>query len=267
MMDLKGARVVVTGGARGMGLLWARHFLADGASVALWDRDEAMLASAKAELEKAYPGRGAALAVDVTDAAAVARAAERSGPADVVVNNAGIVAGGPFAELPVERQKAIIDVNLVAAMVVTRGFLPGMIERKKGRFVNVASAAGIIGTPFMAPYNASKWGLIGFTESLKLEMRELGLRDIRFTLLCPSYVDTGMFAGVKAPLLFPMLKPEALVAKAYRMFKKNRYMILEPFMVKFVPWLKGILPNSWFNAISKLLGVTSSMAHWTGRKD
>jgi short-subunit dehydrogenase len=250
-----------------MGLLWARHFLEDGAEVALWDRDARALDAAMAELGGAYPGRVKSAVIDITDKAAVAKVAGETCPAgiDVLVNNAGIVAGGKFTELPDERHEATIDVNLIAPMWTIKAFLPGMMERNRGHIVNVSSAAGFLGTPYMAPYNASKWGLIGLTESLKLEMRELGKTGVRFTLICPSYVDTGMFAGVKPPLLVPLLKPEPFVRKSYAAFKRDRYLVLEPFMVKFVPWLQGVLPNSWFAALSRALRVTSSMSGWKGR--
>jgi all-trans-retinol dehydrogenase (NAD+) len=267
MKDVMGAKVLVTGGARGMGLLWARHFLSDGAAVVLWDRDAKALGAAKAELEADYPGKVEIKAIDVTDRKAVFAAAEATGPIDVLVNNAGIVSGGRFVDLDPALHAAVIDVNLTAAVMLCRAFLPGMVQRKSGRVVNIASAAGYLGTPYMAPYNASKWGLIGFTESLELEMAELGLRGIKFTLVCPSYVDTGMFAGVKAPFLVPLLKPEPFVSKAYRAFKRGRRVLREPLVVKLVPRMRGLLPTAWFNVISKILGVTSSMSHWTGRKD
>jgi all-trans-retinol dehydrogenase (NAD+) len=141
-----------------------------------------------------------------------------------------------------------------------------MIQKKSGHIVNISSAAGFLGTPFMAPYNASKWGVIGLTESLKLEMEELGIPNIHFTLVCPSYVDTGMFAGVRAPILVPLLKPERIVDIAYRAFRKNRYLVLEPFIVKFVPLLRGILSNYLFGKVAKILGVTRSMAGWHGKR-
>jgi hypothetical protein len=266
MINVKGWRVLITGGARGMGLLWARHFLEDGASVILWDRDAPALEGAKAHLSAAYPERVEAKALDITDRAALFKAAMETGQVDAVVNNAGIVAGGRFAEMDPALHAAIVDVNLTAAIMVHRAFLPGMLARGWGHFVNIASAAGYLGTPYMAPYNASKWGLIGFTESLRLEMSELGIRGIGFTLICPSYVDTGMFEGVRPPLLVPLLKPEPFVAKAYRAFRHGRRILHEPFMVKLVPFLQGFLPNPVFNWIAKILGVTKSMETWTGHK-
>jgi all-trans-retinol dehydrogenase (NAD+) len=266
MKEVKGARVLITGGARGMGLLWAERFLADGASVMLWDRDKAALDSAALKLLARHPGKVGAAAVDVSDNEAVRKAAVKCCPKgiDILVNNAGIVRGGKFADLPDEAHQSTIGVNLMSAMWTIKAFLPGMMERRRGHIVNIASAAGFLGTPYMATYNASKWGLIGLTESLKAEMREQGYREIRFTLICPSYVDTGMFSGVKAPLFAPLLDPAALVDKSYRAFKRDRFRLLEPFIVKTIPCLKGILPFSWFEGIGRLIGVNTSMENWKG---
>lgn len=267
MKDVKGARVLITGGARGMGLLWAERFLADGASVMLWDRDKAALDRAALGLVARYPGKVAAAAVDVSDPAAVRKAAASGCPkgVDVLVNNAGIVAGGKFAETADERDKAVVDVNLMACIWTMKAFLPGMIERRRGHVVNIASAAGFLGTPYMAPYSASKWGLVGLTEAVKAEMRELGRPEIKFSLICPSYVDTGMFNGVKAPRLTPLLAPSSLVDKAYLAFKKDRFRLMEPFIVKTVPFLRGIMPFAAFEWICRRLGVASSMEEWKGR--
>ena len=117
----------------------------------------------------------------------------------------------------------------------------------------------------MPTYAASKWGVIGFTESLRLEMELLGHTGIRFTLFCPSYVDTGMFKGVRAPLLVPLLTPEKAVAQGYAGFLRGEYMVRVPLVVKFTPALKALLPRKVFDRVSDLLGVTTSMKGWTGR--
>lgn len=266
MKEIRGKTALITGGARGMGLLWAGHFLADGASVILWDLDGAALKAAAKQLATRYPGKVRTAKVDISDRTAVYREAKKSGRVDVLVNNAGIVAGGKFLETADEKLSATIDVNLTAVMWTMKAFLPGMVQRECGHIVNISSAAGFLGTPFMSPYNASKWGLIGLTESLKLEMDQLGVKGVRFTLVCPSYVDTGMFHGVRAPLLVPLLKPAPLVSKAYRAFRRNRYYVMAPFMVNWIPLLRGIMPIAIFWRVAKVLGVSSSMSGWKGRK-
>jgi len=187
------------------------------------------------------------------------------GPIDVLVNNAGIVAGGPFLETPDDKLAATIDIDLKALMWTMKAVLPGMIRNGAGHIINISSASGFIGVPFMPSYTASKWGVIGLTESVRLEMKELGHHGILFTLFCPSYVDTGMFSGAKAPLLSRMLSPDQVVQIAYNAFKNDKYFVLEPWLVKITPMLKGFLPTPVFDFISDLLGATSSMKQWKGR--
>ncbi len=295
-VDVAGKVVLITGAARGMGKLWAERFADDGARLVLWDLDGAELERTAEELGKrARFGSGRSVAgrrhrgggrgpsvgnggdssmlrtavVDVTDSArvhaeAVATAAQ-FGPVDVVVNNAGIVAGGKFEEMPDHKLTAVLDVNLRSLVYMHKAFLPQMLAKGSGHFINISSASGFIGVPFMPTYAASKWGVIGFTESLRLEMELLGHTGIRFTLFCPSYVDTGMFKGVRAPLLVPLLTPEKAVAQGYAGFLRGEYMVRVPLVVKFTPALKALLPRKVFDRVSDLLGVTTSMKGWTGR--
>jgi short-subunit dehydrogenase len=106
---------------------------------------------------------------------------------------------------------------------------------------------------------ASKWGVIGFTESLRYELAH---RPIGFTLFCPSFVDTGMFAGARPPLFTRMLTPEVAVDRAYEGFRRGEYLIVEPFMAKLTPALKGLLPTWLFDVLARTLGVTRSMEAW-----
>ncbi len=265
--EISGRNVLITGGAQGMGLLWARHFLADGARVALWDLSDLLTETKQVfaqEGHEVYTQR-----VDVTNGDAVERAAQQLlqefGEIHILVNNAGIVVGGRFDEVPVARMVAVLDVNLKGMVYVTRAFLPGMVERNSGHIVNVSSASGFIGVPFMATYTASKWGVLGFTDSLRLEMKILEKKGVAFTVFCPSYVNTGLFEGAKAPMLTPMLSSEEAVSRGYAAFRRGAYVVREPFMVKVTPALRTLLPRSVFDSVANLLGATSSMREWKGR--
>lgn len=267
-IEVEGKRVLVTGGARGMGRLWVEHFLADGAKVAIWDKSAELLTELKTELA----GKGQKVFIqplDITDEKAVNKAfdelSRKWGEVDILVNNAGIVVGGKFEEVPYSDLAKTVAVNLNGTMLATRTFLPQMIKRSSGHLVNVASASGFIGVPYMPAYSASKWAVIGFTESIRLELKAEGHTGVKVSLFCPSYVATGMFEGVKAPLLTPMLTPEEAVNRAYKAFRDGHYLIKEPLMVKMTPVLKALMPMSLFDAIADRLGVTGSMKHWTGR--
>ncbi len=267
MKDVKDKNVIITGAAMGIGKLFAKRFAADGARLVLVDVNEEALTHTGEEIR----GQGTDVATYVCDLSQRRNVEDLSdkvhaevGKMDVVVNNAGVVFGGPFLEVDQDKHDLTMQVNAMAFMWMTRAFLPDMIEKGAGHFLNVASASGLLGLPRGTSYAASKWAAIGFSESIRLEMAELGHKNIKVTIVAPSYIRTGMFDGVNAPLLTPLLDPEDLVDKAYRAFKRDQIYVLEPFMVKLTPFLKGVLPPPVFDAVGKLFGVTRSMDAWKG---
>ncbi|HHW33564.1 MAG TPA: SDR family oxidoreductase [Paracoccus solventivorans] len=171
-IDLQGRRAVVTGGAQGIGLAIARRFVASGAEVVIWDRQQDQAAQAAAALGPAASAR----ALDLTDDAAVAKAAAEAGAVDILVNNAGITGGnGLLWDLDPAGWRQVMEVNLNAPFVVCRALVPGMIARGYGRIVNIASVAGKEGNPNAAHYSASKAGLIALTKSLGKELAGTGV--------------------------------------------------------------------------------------------
>ncbi|MFH2006440.1 MAG: SDR family oxidoreductase [bacterium] len=265
MKDVQGKTVLITGGASGMGLLWAERFADDGANLVLWDINAAALEDAGEQLRS----RGVDVmtqVVDVSNREAIYKAAVKvqaeTGGVDVLVNNAGIVFSKPFLETPDEQLSATIDVDLKALFWTMKAFLPRMLEQNSGHIINVSSASGFIGVPRMPAYVASKWAVIGLTDSIRLEVRAMKKDGVGFTLFCPSYVDTGMFEGAKAPLLTPMLKPHTAVNIAYKGFHDGKYLITAPWMVGLTPALKGLLPSKIFDLVSDVFGVTKSMEDW-----
>ena len=192
-IDLTNRHAIVTGGAQGIGLSIVRRFLASGASVTLWDRDQDHLTATIRELE----GRGAvdAVTIDVTDAEAVVRAAastaDKFGKIDILVANAGI--SGPNLkawEYPVETWKQIIDVDLTGVFLCCRAVVPFMLQQKYGRIVNVSSIAGKEGNPTASAYSAAKAGVIALTKSLG---KELADRNIAVNCITPAAARTRIF--------------------------------------------------------------------------
>jgi NAD(P)-dependent dehydrogenase (short-subunit alcohol dehydrogenase family) len=190
-LDFENRTAVVTGGAAGIGLAIAQRFAASGATVALWDRDEAALAKAKAEVGP----RTVTQALDVADPGAVTRAAQETeralGKIDALVCAAGIT--GPNAttwEYPVAEWRQVMDVNLNGLFYCNRAVVRAMLKHDYGRIVNIASVAGKEGNPNAPAYSASKAGVIGLTKTLGKELAKTG---IRVNCVTPAAVRTAIF--------------------------------------------------------------------------
>jgi all-trans-retinol dehydrogenase (NAD+) len=156
-------------------------------------------------------------------------------------------------------------VNALALFWTTRAFLPGMIARDRGHVVTIASAAGIVGTSRLVDYCASKHAAVGFDEALRLELRRAG-SHVKTTVVCPFYVSTGMFAGVKTriPLLLPILDPDYVVNRIVEAVRRDRRRLILPRFV-YLTWLVRILPVAVFDAVMEFFGVNKSMDEFTGR--
>ncbi|MDR1441318.1 MAG: SDR family oxidoreductase [Bifidobacteriaceae bacterium] len=264
-LALEGARVVITGGGSGIGRRMAIGAGRKGSAVVIWDLDRERAESVREEIV-AEGGRAVAFGVDVSDRAAVLAAAGATGPADVVINNAGVVSGRPLLDDPPESVDRTLDVNLRSLFWVTQAFLGGMIERRTGYVVTVASAAGLVAGSKMADYAASKAGAIAFNEALRNEMREAGA-GVATMVVCPFYIDTGMFQGVKSryPLLLPILEPRQVAGAILRGIEKGSKQIIMPPLVRSVPLLR-LLPVGAFDWVADQLGINESMEDFAGRQ-
>ena len=267
MSKLDGKRVLITGGAQGIGFEMAIKFAQSGAEVVLADINETKLAEAKSSLDE----RGIVASifqVDVTNPASIAamraRIAAEVGPIDVLVNNAGVVFGGPFTEVPLDAHFKTYEVNVLGLVAVTHAFLDDLIARPEAHLVHIASASGLIGLPYGSTYASSKWAVIGFGESIRAELNLQGHTHVHHTIVCPSYIGTGMFDGAEAPKATHILDPVEIADKIVHAVEHNTVHVLEPFMVKLTPLLKALLPQGLYDRLAHLFGADTSMAHWTG---
>ena len=183
---------LVTGGGRGIGRAIVLRLAKDGLRVAIGGRTEAPLRETEAAARAC--GAGAlATALDVADpasiAVALARITDALGPVDVLVNNAGIAESAPLARTNPELWERHLRVNVTGPYLLTRAVLPGMLERRWGRVINVASLAGLYGSPYVTAYTTSKHALVGFTRALATEVAGKG---VTVNALCPGFTATDM---------------------------------------------------------------------------
>ncbi|MGN7149131.1 SDR family oxidoreductase [Arthrobacter sp. SAFR-179] len=261
---LSGATLLITGGGSGLGRRLALGAARRGSRVVIWDLDAARGAAVRDEI-RAAGGFAEAHIVDVTDREAVKAAAGVAGPVDVLVNNAGVVSGRPLLEATDEAIERTMNVNVMALYWVTRAFLGGMANRRRGTVVTIASAAGLVGVARQTDYSASKFAAFGFNESLRAELRA-GRTGVNTLVVCPYYIDTGMFDGVQTrwPLLLPILQEEQVATRILDAIEAGRRKLVLPPIVNLLPALR-ILPVTVFDGLMDVLGVNRTMDHFTGR--
>tara|TARA_R110002126_G_scaffold13356_2_gene58088 strand:+ start:8309 stop:9133 length:825 start_codon:yes stop_codon:yes gene_type:complete len=270
MTSFKNKIVLITGAASGIGLLMGKMSLKRGAKhLVMWDINPDALAKTSRELKE----KGFSVSTNIVDIRDKNQVSETAGQVinefgniDILINNAGIVVGKSFAEHSYEDIENTLAVNALGMMYVARAFLPSMIKNDFGRIANIASAAGLSPNPGMTVYAASKWAAVGWSDSLRIEL-EQNHKNIKVLTVMPSYINTGMFDGVKAPLLIPLLDPEKISAKILDSIEKDKFYLREPFIIKFSPFIRGILPARIYDFVAgKILKVYSSMETFKGRE-
>ena len=265
MSTLPGATALVTGGASGIGRIMARLLLERGARVVIWDIDDAARETTVAELSR--QGTITGTRVDLADAAQIARAAaalEATTPIDLLVNNAGIIVGKPLHEHTPADTLRTMAINATAPMLLTQALLPGMLARDRGHICNVASSAGLVANPRMTVYAGSKWAVVGWSDSLRVELARAGSR-VKVTTVMPYYISTGMFDGVESRL--PILEPEAAAKSIIRAIERDRRLVTLPgYIYRLSRVAQGLLPIGAYDWVAgNLFGIYSTMDRWRGR--
>lgn len=228
MKQLRGRNAIVTGASRGIGVHIARALAAEGVNLVL----SARTLSAVEELARELSARGvrcipirADVGTPLDRAQLLQRAASELGAIDILVNNAALERNQAFAAFLPSDIEELLQVDLVAPVLLTRELLPGMLERKCGHVINIASLAGKSATPYNVPYSAAKGGLILFTHSLWAELRGTG---VSCSVVVPGFIsDTGIFAdkqrehGVSTPSIAGSSTPEAVARAVLRALKSD----------------------------------------------
>lgn len=268
--------VLVTGGASGIGRLMSLDLASRGAKIVIWDINQSQLDATLNEIKQQQkllrlPVQVWTYHVDVSDHQSVYSTAAKvladtgCPSVDILINNAGVVSGLPLMSLS---EKAIIrslNINALAHFWTCKAFVPGMMERNEGHIVTIASMAGFNGAKNLTDYCASKFAAVGFHESLCYELACSGYNNIKFTLVAPFQIDTGMFAGAGLSLL-PAIKPDIAAASIVKAILHNEEFITMPFFLRYLGFLKFTMPYSSLRYLNDMLGGSEFMDQFTGRK-
>jgi short-subunit dehydrogenase len=267
-MKIKGSNVLITGGASGIGKIMGRMALEKGArNLIVWDINIAAIEAVKQEFKEL--GNVYGYRVDVSSNDTVVntykRVLEDCGEVDILINCAGIVTSNKtFDKMSADEITRTININTIAPMFVAHAMLPGMLRRNRGHICTITSAGGMLSNPKMSVYAASKWGATGWSDSVRIELQEMKSK-VRITTVAPYYINTGMFDGVKSPII-PILKPEYVSRKVLRAIEKNKNFAGIPFGFHFIRFWQAFLPTRVFDFFfGKVFGIYHAMDQFTGR--
>lgn len=268
-MKFENANILITGGASGIGKIMGRMALEKGArTFIIWDINITAIENVKKEL--APYGRVKGYVVDVSDNEIVTLAYKKTvadcGDIDIVINCAGIITSNKtFDQMTSDEILRTMNINTIAPMFVARAVLPDMLRRNRGHICTIASAGGMLSNPKMSVYAASKWGVIGWSDSVRIELQD-SRSDVHITTVAPYYINTGMFDGVKSRII-PILKPEYVARRVIKGIERNRTFCGIPFGFHFIRFWQAILPTRVFDWLfGELFGIYHTMDDFTGRK-
>ena len=267
MDTFRGKTVLLTGAGAGIGRSMALMLADEKADLALVDiNSEAAL-----ETQSDCRARGARATAYYCDMGAeadiqgmLARVSDDLGLVDILINNAGTVVGRYVHQYEYDDLKQTMLVNYVGGAYLTRLVLPDMMRRNEGHIVNMASVIGLVAMPRMGEYVASKFAIVGFTETLRMELKKAGYTGIKTLCVFTTGVETGLFPGYKAPRLTPLLKPEVVAREVLKAVKKDKSHLEIPLVAKMIPAIK-LLPVSVQDAILRTTGFSNSMDGFKAR--
>ena len=268
MTKIKDNCVLITGGASGIGRIMGRMALEKGArQLVIWDINEENIAITRSQLEPL--GKVTCYKVNIADYAAVEqtfrKVTDEYGAVDILINCAGVVISNQtFENLTLTEIERTMAINATAHMAIALQALAPMIERNHGHICNIASAAGMLSNPRMSVYAASKWAVIGWSDSVRIELQERR-SNVRITTVAPYYINTGMFDGVRSRII-PILKPEWVAKKILNAIEKNRKISSWPLGYHLIRTLQALLPLRALDLLCKVLGIYNALDHFKGRK-
>jgi len=268
--ELRGQIILITGGGSGLGRMMSKMFGKLGAKIVIWDINEEGINKVVKEV-KEQGGQAWGYKCNVMSYAEVKEVANKVksevGKVDILINNAGIVSGKFLMDLTEEHIVRTFNVNTISHFWTIKEFLPDMLKNNKGHVVTIASAAGISGTTRLVDYSASKFAAFGTNEALRLELRQQGATGVHTTVVCPYYINTGMFDGVKSkyPFLLPLLDENYATQRIVDAVQHKDKMLILPGLIRITWFARLALPIFVSDFVLEILGVTDAMSSFKGR--
>lgn len=270
--SVEGEVILITGAGSGLGRLLSEKLATlHGAKVVCVDINSEANSETVNNINK-NNGNAVGFACDLTQPTEIASLAgfvtSSVGQVNILINNAGIVTGKEFLLSSDKMNRLTMAVNTESHFWTTKTFLPAMIQKNHGHIVTVASGAGLMGIHKLADYCASKFGAVGFAESLMAELYTLGKNGVKSTLVCPYFISTGMFDGVQSRFgwILPILTPDYVTDKIIDAMLKNQEILMMPRILYPMMVLKNLFPVKAQHAMMEFLGAGNMMTGFVGRQ-
>ncbi|XP_064548557.1 short-chain dehydrogenase/reductase family 16C member 6 [Drosophila montana] len=269
LKNISGQVVLITGGGGGVGRLIALNFARLEARIVIWDINQEAIKTTVDLLAKHGFNNCKGYVVDISDREQIyqraAQVVEDVGHVDILINNAGIVCCKPFWELHDRVIQNTYNINIISHYWTAKAFLPHMMRQNRGHIVTVGSVTGMLGTYGCSDYAATKYACIGFHESLLTDLKAHGYDQIQMSLICPYYINTGMFSGVK-PRMVPMLEPQYVADRIEGAVRRNEVWCVLPNSIRLLTPLKCLLPAKMcWELMSRVIRGPESMMLFQGR--
>ena len=268
--------MLITGAGMGIGKEMVHQFSSLGCVVVMWDIRKDLIDALAAEINMtsiSNQPRVFAVQCDVSSRESVNAAAKLTlanvPQVDVIINNAGIVSGKLFSELTTTNIQRTMGVNFFGGCFTLQEFLPAMLSRKSGHVVTVSSVMGILPGAGLTDYCASKFAVVGFARSLRLELKKLSGGTVKSTLICPFAINTGMFHGIKTNFqwLFPILEPRDVAQRIVEAVQYEEEIVVMPALLGLVARIMPILPLCLQDFIGEQCGAMDGMDSFVGRHE
>ncbi|XP_066268769.1 epidermal retinol dehydrogenase 2-like [Branchiostoma lanceolatum] len=263
--SVSGEIVLITGAGSGLGRGMALSFARLGATIVAWDINKEAN-EATVQMIREEGGKASGFVCDCSKRDDIYRAAQEVkssvGHVTILINNAGIVTGRKFLDCPDDLIQKTMDINTNAHFWTTKAFLPHMMEKKHGHLVSIAGAAGLAGMAGLADYCSSKFGAVGFADSIRHEVKQHG---VHVTCVCPAYINTGMFTGAELREV-AMLQTDHVVQQIVDAVLRNQFWLVLPRTVAILSGIQGMGPTPIADLAQKVINLHGSMDNFTGRQ-
>ncbi|XP_038665327.1 epidermal retinol dehydrogenase 2 isoform X2 [Scyliorhinus canicula] len=269
--NVSGEIVLVSGAGSGIGRLLALEFARLHSTLVLWDINEEGNQETARQARERGASRVYTYNCDCSNKASVYEVADKVkrevGDVSILINNAGIVTGKTFIDSPDALLEKTMAVNTLAHFWTYKAFLPAMIASNHGHLVSIASSGGLFPVNGLADYCSSKFAAIGFAESVALELLISGKNGIKTTIVCPYFINTGMFDGCKTkwPHLIPILDPNYATKKIVNAILQEQVLLVMPRCLYFFHAIQNLLPMKLGILLGRYFGVFNVMDNFKGR--